>query len=410
MKRNYFLVLLVLLTFFVISFLTNILGPIIPAANQSFNLSLALSGFLPLSFFIAYGPTSIPAGYLTERYGAKKVMILGFFAMTLGCVLFVFSPSFLSYLLSLFIMGIGMAMLQVVINPLLRTAGGEENFAFFSVMAQLVFGAASYVSPSVYSYLMTNVPDANVGFSGFLASVVPNDMIWASFYWLCLGIAVVMIIVLIISKFPTVTLQEDERVEGFSLVVELFKNRIVKIFFLGIFAYVGIEQGVSVWIAKFLETYHNLDPNVEGADTTGLFWGMQAVGGILGLLLMKLFDVRKVLGVFVVAASAALVFALFGTVQTVLWAFPAVGFFTSVMYPSVFSLGLNSLPKHHGTFSGILCTGIIGGAILPFLVGWLGDFVGLKMGMTLVFVALFYLLWIALTAKPLVKNKTIFSN
>ncbi len=410
MKRNYFLVLLVLLTFFAISFLTNILGPIIPAANQSFDLSLALSGFLPLSFFIAYGPTSIPAGYLTERYGAKKVMILGFLAMASGCILFVFFPSFLTYLMSLFIMGIGMAMLQVVINPLLRTSGGEENFAFFSVMAQLVFGAASYVSPSVYSYLMNNVPNATQGVSGFLASMVPGDMIWTSFYWLCLGIALVMIVVLVISKFPTVTLQEDERVEGFSLVMELFKNKVVIIFFLGIFAYVGIEQGVSVWISKFLETYHNLDPNMEGADTTGLFWGMQAVGGILGLLLIKLFDVRKVLGVFVVAASASLLLALFGGVGMALWAFPAVGFFTSVMYPSVLSLGLNSLPKHHGTFSGILCTGIIGGAILPFLVGWLGDFVGLKMGMTLVFVALFYLLWIALTAKPLVKNKTVFSD
>lgn len=213
-----------------------------------------------------------------------------------------------------------------------------------------------------------------------------------------------MIGVVALLKIPRLSLQEDEKVEGFETVVKLLKDKTVRIFFFGIFCYVGFEQGVSVWIATFLENYHQTD----GAATTGLFWGMQAVGGLLGLLLMKLFDVKKVLGMFVLLAFVSLLTALYSSVEWALWAFPAVGFFTSVMYPSVFSLGLNSLSSHHGTFAGILCTGIIGGAIFPFLIGALGDATQLQTAMLLNVIALAYMFWIALKANPLVKNKTIF--
>ncbi|MDT8415974.1 MAG: MFS transporter [Flavobacteriaceae bacterium] len=409
MKRNYLFVLLVLVTFFIISFLTNILGPILPAANKSFDLSLALAGFLPLSFFIAYGPTSIPAGYLTEKYGPKWTMLAGFSLMAIGCVFFLLNPGFLTYVSSLFIMGIGMAALQVVINPLLRVSGGEENFAFFSVLAQLVFGAASYVSPGVYNRLTAGLenPEKADFLSRALRGFIPSGMAWTSFYGLCLLLALTMIVLMMFLKFPKVSLKEDEKLEGVLVIKKLLRNKVVQLYFFGIFCYVGFEQGVSVWIASFLETYHSLDPAVEGSDTTALFWGMQAIGGILGLLLMKLFDVQKILATFVMLAFMSLILALFGNISVVLWAFPAIGFFTSVMYPSVFSLGLNSLSAHHGTFAGVLCTGIIGGAVFPFLIGGLGDLLGLRLGMLLNVIALAYLLYIAFSAKPLVKNKTI---
>jgi fucose permease len=102
--------------------------------------------------------------------------------------------------------------------------------------------------------------------------------------------------------------------------------------------------------------------------------------------------------------------ALFGDYEVALFAFPAFGFCTSVMYPGVLSLGLNSLTKHHGTFAGILCTGIIGGAVIPFAEGIIGDIIGLKYGMCLVYLTLGYMFWIAIKARPFIKNKTIFSK
>jgi len=157
MKRNTFIVILIFVIFFVISFLSNILGPIIPDIVDSFNLSIGLAGFLPFAFFVAYGVASIPSGILVEKYREKKVLFWAFLLAFGGALLFALVPTFTVSLLSLFIIGIGMAMLQVVINPLLRVAGGEANFAFNSVMAQLFFGGASFLSPMLYSYLVLNV-------------------------------------------------------------------------------------------------------------------------------------------------------------------------------------------------------------------------------------------------------------
>jgi fucose permease len=145
MPRRYpLIVLLVYLVFFVISFITNILGPLVPDIINGFHLSLALAGFLPFSFFVAYGVMSIPAGMLLERYRERVVMVAAFALAFAGSLLFATTPTFGAALPSLFLIGIGMTMLQVAINPLLRAAGGEEHFAFLSVMGQLVFGSASF--------------------------------------------------------------------------------------------------------------------------------------------------------------------------------------------------------------------------------------------------------------------------
>jgi fucose permease len=133
-------------------------------------------------------------------------------------------------------------------------------------------------------------------------------------------------------------------------------------------------------------------------------------GGVLGLVLLKLMDSRKVLIIFTVLALVCLTAALFGSANISLFAFPAVGFFASVMYPIIFSLALNSVNEHHGSFSGILCTGIIGGAIVPLIIGSLGDHWGLRSGMLFLYITMGYILSIGFWAKPIIKNKTIFDK
>jgi FHS family L-fucose permease-like MFS transporter len=125
------------------------------------------------------------------------------------------------------------------------------------------------------------------------------------------------------------------------------------------------------------------------------------------LILLKLFDSRKVIIAFTIAAMISLTFALFGPARVALYAFPAIGFFASVMWSIIFSLALNSLEKHHGSFSGILCTAIIGGALVPLIIGWLGDLFGLRIGMMFLYLTLGYILSIGFWAKPLINNQTI---
>lgn len=410
MQRNTFIVILILLIFFVISFLTNILGPIIPDIVKSFDLSIGLAGFLPFSFFVAYGVMSIPAGLMVEKYGEKKILMAAFLLAFIGALLFALIPGFSIALFSLFLIGIGMAMLQVVINPLLRVAGGEAKFAFNSVMAQLFFGAASFLSPLLYSYLVLNVHSGKSGFLiGILNRLVPENLKWVSLYWVFAVIAIAMVVVIGLVRFPKVDLREDERIDIGSSFKQLSANKFVWLFFLGIFSYVGTEQGIANWISQFLQTYHGVDPATTGASVISYFWGLLTVGCFLGLILLKLLDSRKVLIVFTSGAIISLMAALFGSGAIALYAFPMSGFFASVMYSVIFSLALNSVPQHHGTFSGILCAGIAGGAVVPLIIGGLGELVGLQYAMLFLFIPLAYILSIGLWAKPLVNNDTITS-
>ena len=412
MKRNYFVVVLIMFVFFIISFLTNIMGPLIPDIIRDFEVSKAMAAFLPFSFFIAYGILSIPSGMLLEKYSDKWLMVAAFGVAFAGALVFSLFPSFPVSLISLFLIGSGMAMLQVVINPLLRVAGGEEHFAFNSVMAQLAFGAASFLSPQLFSYLVVNLEKQVSGetvnaFIQTMSGLVPENLPWVSLYWIFAVIALLMVVLMALIKLPKVTLKEEEKAGAWSKHVELFKNKTVILFFLGLFAYVGTEQGVANWTSQFLFEYHGLDPRVEGADAVSLFWGLLTVGCVLGLVLLKFMDSRLVLKLFTAAAIISLTAGLFGSVNVAVWAFPMVGFFASVMWSVIFSLALNSVSHNHGAFSGILVSGIIGGAIVPLIIGAIGDVTGLRGGMLFLYVTLGFILSIGFWAKPLITNKTI---
>ncbi len=413
MKRNYFIVGLILLIFFVISFLTNIIGPLVPDIIRSFNLSLTLVALLPFAFFIAYGVMSIPSGMLVERLKEKPVMVAAFCVAFLGALLFSLVPVYRVAILSLFLIGVGMAALQVAINPLLRVAGGEEHFAFNSVMAQTVFGGASFLSPYVYTYFVTNLKDMS-GPKNFLiklmAGLVPAELPWISVYWVFAAVTLVMVFVILFARFPVVIRKEDEKAGAWATHKMLFKKKTVILYFFGIMAYVGTEQGVANWISQFLYVYHKLDPQSVGARTVSWFWGMMTIGCLLGLVLLKLLDSRKVLIVFALAAILFLSLGFFGPAHIARIAFPLVGFAASVMWSIIFSLALNSVESHHGSFSGILCTGIIGGALVPLIIGRLGDSFGLRTGMFFLYLTLGYILSIGFWARPLITNETIFSR
>ena len=410
MISNRLIVALIFLIFAVISFLTNILGPLVPDIIESFDLSIGIAGFLPFSFFVAYGVMSIPSGMLIEKYAEKNVLVAAFILAFVAALMFAVLPTFLMALLSLFSIGIGMAMLQVVINPLLRHSGGEEHFAFNSVLANFFFGAASFLSPLLYSAMVSKIHSDNSNpVILFFNTLVSPELKWVSLYWVFAFTCLVMIVVLAFIKFPKVELKADEKIDTGSSFKELVRNKNVTLYFMGIFAYVGTEQGIANWMSKFLQLYHGVDPATGGATAISYFWGLITVGCFVGLLLLKLFDSRSVLLVFALGGIITLSIALFGTIHVALIAFPLTGFFLSIMWSIIFSLGMNSVPHHHGTFSGILCTGIVGGAVVPLIIGGIAELTGLRFAMMVLFITLGYILSIGVWARPLINNSTIKS-
>ena len=191
------------------------------------------------------------------------------------------------------------------------------------------------------------------------------------------------------------------------MYAHLLKKPVVLLFFVSIFMYVGSEQGTADWISQFLAHYHGCDPHTTGATAVAWFWGLMTAGCALGMLLLKLFDSRWVLLGFSLGALACLTLALFGPGSASKLAFPAMGFCASVMWPIVISLALNSVAEYQGPFAGILCTGIMGGAIVPLIIGRIGDAIGLRAGMMLLYLTFGWILGVSLWAKPLIANLTL---
>jgi MFS transporter, FHS family, L-fucose permease len=408
MRRNYVMVAMVFLVFFVLSFLTNILGPIIPDIIDSFHVSLGAAAFLPFSFFLAYGVFSIPAGFLIDRFTEKPVMVASFIAALLGALSFAVHPTYGVAVASLFTIGAGMAMLQVAINPLLRVAGGEEHFAFNSALAQFVFGAASFISPLIYAYMVNNLPrtSGRGALLDLLARVTPQGLAWASIYWIFAAVSLAMVVLIGVLRFPHIVKTEEEQTGTLDTYFRMFRRGMVWLYFGCIFAYVGSEQGTSDWISKFLSQYHGYDPHTNGASAVSWFWGLMTAGCFVGMILLKAFDSRRVLLGFSIGALLTLSAALFGPAQVSLYAFPMIGFFASIMWPTIISLALNSVSEHHGSFAGILCSGIMGGAVVPLVIGRLGDLFGLRTGMLLLYVTFGCVLSVGIWSRPIITNAT----
>jgi len=414
MKRNYYLILLIMVIFMVISFITNILDPMGTDVQASFSLSETQTGYLATALFIAYAVMSIPSGMLVERFSAKTMLVVAFALSALGAFLFASKPSFAMALPCLFLIGVGFAMLQVVINPLLRVVGGEEHYAFFGSMSQMIFALGSTVSPHLYVYLVSRLKDTGSS-SNFLISVldkvVPPGMSWVSLYFVFALILLAMMIVVSVVKLPRMELKEDEKVGSWNSILELLKSKTVWFYFVGVICYVGTEQGIATKIKGFLVNCHHVDPDVANRVAVSGFWGAMTVGCAVSLVLLKLFDSRKILLTFATGGAITLLVALFTPSASVaMIALPMMGFWCSVGWPVVFALAMNSLAKHHGSLAGILCTGILGGAIMPPLIGKIADHVGtfgLRYGMLANLATLAYLIGIGIWARPLINNATI---
>ena len=397
---NLSLVIFVMAVFFVISFITNIIGPLIPQFIKTYNLNLVLASFLPLSFFFSYGVFSVPAGIFLERYGGKIVMLSAFIISSSGAALIILMPGYLSFIFSFFMIGTGMAILQVAINPILRYAVSGENFAFFSIIGQLAFGSASFLSPVFYRFLLEK--------KIFFGLHIFNDEPWLWIYVLFILAIIALLVFLYFLKIPgNQSTSEKFDINVFS---KFLNNRISYFYFFGIFSYVGVEQGINNWSSQFLYQYHSLDPEVVGVDVISAFWGNLTIGTIISLFLVKLIDEKKLLNIYALSSSIIVLLAIYGDSEISVLSFKLLGFSISGVWSVMISLGLNSVSKNHSVFTGILLTGIVGGAIFPFIVAGIGQLFNLKVGMHVILIGLVYLLYVSFMAKPLISNKTIKLN
>ena len=372
--------------------LTSVIGVIIDKFQVDYNVSLTIAALLPFAFFLSYGLTSIPFGMAMDKYSAKSILLLGTLLMAAGSFLFYISNHYIIIILVIFLVGVGVTAIQVAGNPFIRELDTPNRYTA-NLTIVIGIGALGYAfSPLLVPLMQTN------GFS------------WKTVYLLFGIINAVLLILLAFSKFPEVRLNEEEKI-NFSKIGILLKNPIIITYGLGIFFYVGAEVGVSSYIMTYMNKIHGVGYTQsfwkEGsfmfavfpsktALVVALFWLFQACGRLIISPMMKFISERKIFIFHSLGTIIALIVAITGNANTAL---ALVGYFTCASFTSIFSAAINSFKENHGTISGILGTAIVGGAFVSWLVGFTGQHLNMKWGMSINLLAFIYIFILAYRGK-----------
>ena len=392
---NYtFALIVVFAVLFLIGFITTMNNSMIDFCKKAFNLKDAQGQLVNTAFYGAYA-LSIPFGLLMNKIGYKKTLLLGLAVVGIGFIINYLGISsmlgmstsviYSVFLGSMFIVALGIVMLQLVANPYVMVLGSPEKGAFRMTLANALNSAATTVAPVFITYVIiagkVPTPDA-----------VPGP-------YLGLGIfTLILCAVLFFLKLPNIN--EGEQAEELTGEKKEYKDTVfqyphVWLGLLGIFFYMGIELGVPSMLPAYFKSNPELAQYGGPTDFLPYYWGCMMVGRFAGAIILNKFKPRKILSVCLVcgALCVASSFALSGIASV--YAMLAAGLFHSVMWPLVFNLGLQELGPHTKAASGIINLGVVGGATLPLLMGFIVDSPALGVGyaVAMMFVYYVYVFW-----------------
>lgn len=342
----------IFLAFFVMGFVDS-LGALVAYVREQFQLSGLQAGLLPFFGFAAFALASIPAGVLVDRRGKKPVLVLGLALVVAGEMLPFFFLSRYGYLLaSIFLIGIGMAVLQVAGNPIMRDVSPPGLFARNLTFAQFVKSVGSNAAP----YLLPLVVALGWGFKGMFPVFA----------------AIALVTLLLVARLRVPGGEKGAAPATVGSSVALLRDPFVAAVVVGIFLYVGAEVGLNSWTATHLSQSFGMDL-AAATRSLGLFLGGIAIGRLLGGVVLnyvspqRFFLASAAVGVLAIAGIAAPARALaLGSVFLAGLAF-------SNVWPLVFALAIEERPGRAGELSGLMCTAIFGGALLPVVMGRVVD-------------------------------------
>ena len=360
-KNNFFPLLFGLaFSYFAFGAITNVAGAIVPKIKETYQVSGSASSLLASVFFIAYGLTSLPFGIMINKLGTKLTLVIGALITTLGVFMFASIPGYFANMSAMFICGVGITAIQVAANPLVKEVSNPEKYSRNLTLFMVVNGLGSTSAPYIVTFIKSK------GYA------------WNYTYWLFTIISIVMFLTLLLPKYPKENKEKEEvRAEKISFM-KLLQDPLMILFTLAIFLYVGVEVGVANNIGLFLEDAHHVSAEAIKNATIGNYWFGLLLGRLVGSFVLDKIPGRKAIQIYITCAAIALASAVFSKNLTiVLWSFPFIGFFISIMFPSIYGLAIDSYKKEYASMvSGILCTAIIGGAVIAPLIAKLAEVAG----------------------------------
>lgn len=359
--------------FFMMGFITCLNDILIPHLKAIFDLTYVQAMLIQFCFFTAYAVMSIPMGKVVEKIGYKGGVIGGFLLAALGCILFypaAGSASYPIFLGALFILASGVTLLQVAGNPYvtLLAKPGKESSTLTLVQAFNSLGTT--IAPLFGSVLILSDASQMASKAEQVSSVqIP--------YLGLAGLLILLAVVVKMIKLPDARIiaeQESEAQHDGKTSVWQYHHLIFGA--VAIFCYVGAEVSIGSLLVNVMEETNGLD-HATGAKYLALYWGGAMVGRFLGSAVMSKIQPQKYLTFNAMMATTLIIIAIIAGGKVAMWALLAIGFFNSIMFPTIFSLATRGLGKFTGTASGIICTAIVGGAIVPVVQGAFADTIGL---------------------------------
>lgn len=364
-KKNYTPALITLgVLYFMMGLITCLNDTLVPFFKGGFNLSYAESSLVQFYFFLTYGIMSIPAGKIVSKIGYKHGMVLGFSIAAFGAVLF-FPASILHiyalFLTALFIVAIGIVILQVAANPYVTILGPARTASSRLTLIQGVGSIGTTVAPILGAYFI-------------LSRITETASSDAVKYPYLIIAAVLVIIAISVSKLKLPIIKSDDSEASVEMVESksIFSYRNLNFGSIAIFVYVGAEVSIGTFLTNYISEI--LKIQIADANTfVAFYWGSMVVGRLLGAVILKTLKPSYMLSFCAVMCIALIGVSLNSAGYLAVWSMIAVGLFNSVMFAIIFSLSINGLGKNTTQASGILSTAIVGGAIISYSQGLLID-------------------------------------
>jgi len=388
--------------FFLFGFITCLNDILIPHLKGLFTLSYTEAILIQVCFFSAYFFMSIPAGQITQKKGYRFGIVGGLVTAAVGTLGFIPAAQLGSYgifLLSLYILASGITLLQVSVNPYVTLLGSPEKASFRLNLVQAFNSLGTTLAPYLGSLIILESADKILGVQvPYLALTIVLLIVAFAFFKISLPS---------LTEFTNQAELSANPKQSFSFAPYLKTIKENPHLLLGMFAiffYVGGEVAIGSFLVSWLTEGSVAGLSTEDAGKyVSLYWGGAMVGRFLGSFLTARFSPNKVLRFSVLSCLLLIILgALPINPFLSTWAIIAIGLFNSIQFPTIFSLSVEGLGKSTPYASGLLCTCIVGGAIMPLLQGIGADSVGLRWSFLVPFICYLY---IFLVAPRLQKNK-----
>ncbi|RKD12792.1 glucose/galactose MFS transporter [Pelobium manganitolerans] len=377
--------------YFMMGFITCLNDTLVPFFKKGFNLNYSQSSLVQFYFFLTYGIMSIPAGKLVGRIGYKKGMVTGFGIAAIGAALFYPAAvvhQYYLFLAALFVLAIGIVLLQVAANPYITVLGPARTASSRLTLIQGIGSVGTTVAPIFGAYFIL----------GQIQESASSDAVKSPYLGISLLLILIALAVLML-KLPVVSTSSDEQEKpadepGSQQSALSFRN--LRFGIAGIFFYVGAEVSIGTFLTNYIADLLKISEEAANAYVA-FYWGGMIVGRFMGSLLLNYIKASKVLVFCALSAIAVIVLSLLTNGLVASWAMISVGLFNSIMFAVIFSLSVNGLGKHTTQASGLLSTAIAGGAVISYSQGLLIDHFSWKVAFALPIMCYLYIMFYGLS-------------